>query len=236
MENGEKPIEAIQIGDRVLSKNAETGQLDYKAVTALYRNEKDTTYKLHVGQQIVETTDNHPFWVEGKGWITAIDLKVGDQLKQSNGNVLAIEQIEIVHHEHKVKVYNFTVADDHTYFVSDLGIWVHNIEECTRLSKHATNPLAEQILTLDDKLYGLWNKGSHITIGDSLIEHFEKHGSEVGAKDIAQYIRKAEGFAQNLRRADKKEVEGYVKGVIRYRKNDKYIDIAPDGTFVSFGK
>ncbi|MFD1885874.1 S8 family serine peptidase [Paenibacillus wenxiniae] len=128
IENGEKPIEAIQIGDRVLSKNAETGQLDYKAVTALYRNEKDTTYKLHVGQQIVETTDNHPFWVEGKGWITAIDLKVGDQLKQSNGNILAIEQIEIVHHEHKVKVYNFTVADDHTYFVSDLGIWVHNID------------------------------------------------------------------------------------------------------------
>jgi hypothetical protein len=27
-------------------------------------------------------------------------------------------------------VYNFTVADYHTYFVSDLGIWVHNIN-CT---------------------------------------------------------------------------------------------------------
>lgn len=27
-------------------------------------------------------------------------------------------------------VYNFTVADFHTYYVTDLGIWVHNTE-CT---------------------------------------------------------------------------------------------------------
>lgn len=233
--DGEKPIEDIQIGDRVLSKDAETGQLDYKAVTALYRNEKDTTYKLHVGQQIVETTDNHPFWVEGKGWVTAIDLQVGDQLKQSNGNVLAIEQIEIVHHEQKVKVYNFTVADYHTYFVSDLGIWVHNIDECSRVIKYATNPLAQEIVTLDDKLYHMWNKGSQETIGDSLIYHFDKHGAKVGAKDITQYIRKAEGFSQNLRGATKSKVEGEVEGVFRYKKTNKFIDIAPDGTFISFG-
>ncbi len=125
--HGEEPIEDIKIGDQVLSKNAETGQKDYKIVTALYRNEKETTYKLHVNNEVIETTDNHPFWVEGKGWVTAIDLKVGDPLKQSNGHVLAIEQIEVVHHEQKVKVYNFTVAEYHTYFVSDLGIWVHNL-------------------------------------------------------------------------------------------------------------
>ncbi len=89
---------------------------------------KDTTYKLSVGNQIIETTDNHPFWVDGKGWVLAVDLKVGDELVQSNGNHLKIDNIEIVHHDEKVKVYNFTVADFHTYFVSSLGIWVHNIE------------------------------------------------------------------------------------------------------------
>ncbi len=98
-----------------------------RGVIALHRNEKDTTYKLSVGNQIIETTDNHPFWVDGKRWVLAVDLKVGDELVQSNGNHLKIDNIEIVHHEEKVKVYNFTVADFHTYFVSDLGIWVHNI-------------------------------------------------------------------------------------------------------------
>ncbi|WP_429821259.1 polymorphic toxin-type HINT domain-containing protein [Brevibacillus porteri] len=29
-------------------------------------------------------------------------------------------------HVELVKVYNFTVADFHTYFVSDLRIWFHN--------------------------------------------------------------------------------------------------------------
>ncbi|MEC0226226.1 colicin E3/pyocin S6 family cytotoxin, partial [Paenibacillus alba] len=29
-----------------------------------------------------------------------------------------------------VTVYNMTVEDFHTYFVSDLGIWVHNTEKC----------------------------------------------------------------------------------------------------------
>jgi hypothetical protein len=126
-DEGEKNIEDIEVGDKVLSKDEETGEQDYKEVVALHRNEKETTYKLSVGNQIIETTDNHPFWVDGKGWVLAVDLKVGYELVQSNGNHLKIDNIEIVHHDEKVKVYNFTVVDFHTYFVSSLGIWVHNI-------------------------------------------------------------------------------------------------------------
>ena len=132
-DEGEKNIEDIEVGDMVLSKDEETGEQAYKEVTALHRNEKDTTYKLSVGSQIIETTDNHPFWVNGKGWVLAVDLMVGDELVQSNGNRLKIDNKEIVHHDEKVKVYNFTVADFHTYFVSDLGIWVHNIGACDKL-------------------------------------------------------------------------------------------------------
>ena len=57
----------------------------------------------------------------------AADLQVGDKLQQSNGNTLKIDQINKVIHNKLVKVYNFTVADFHTYYVSSLGIWVHNI-------------------------------------------------------------------------------------------------------------
>jgi|GEM_PF-2358651 len=130
-DEGEKNIEDIEVGDKVLSKYEETGEQAYKEVVALHRNQKDTTYKLSLGNHIIETTDNHPFWVDGKGWVLAIDLKVGDELVQSDGNHPRIDNIEIVHHDEKVKVYNFTVADFHTYFVSDLGIWVHNIGDCS---------------------------------------------------------------------------------------------------------
>ena len=34
----------------------------------------------------------------------------------------------------------------------------------------------------------------------------------------------------------KSRVDGAVEGTIRYKKNGKYIDIAPDGSIVLFGK
>lgn len=81
-----------------------------------------------------------------------------------------------------------------------------------------------------------WAKGSFGDSFTSLQKHFEKHGKEVGAKTVEEYARKAESFKQNLRGATKHPVSGATVGVIRYKKNGKYIDIAPDGTIVSFGK
>jgi len=31
-------------------------------------------------------------------------------------------------------------------------------------------------------------------------------------------------------------VDGEIEGVIHYKKNGKYIDIAPDGSIISFGR
>ncbi|MFK4343712.1 hypothetical protein ABH894_003722 [Paenibacillus sp. RC62] len=62
--------------------------------------------------------------MEGKGWTFVKDLKVGDLLVQSDGNTLKVDSIELEHKQ--VRVYNMTVDEFHTYFVSDLNIWVHN--------------------------------------------------------------------------------------------------------------
>ncbi|WP_235533127.1 polymorphic toxin-type HINT domain-containing protein [Paenibacillus sp. Leaf72] len=67
---------------------------------------------------------NHPFYVEGKGWTFVKDLKVGDLLVQSDGNTLKIDRIVLEHRQ--ATVFNMTVDEFHTYFVSDFGIWVHN--------------------------------------------------------------------------------------------------------------
>ncbi|NMO98280.1 pretoxin [Paenibacillus lemnae] len=127
-DEGEKPIEEIEVGDKVLAKSEydSNGELAYKEVTALYRNQRDDIIKLHVGEQIIETTDNHPFWVEGKGWIFADELRAGDKLQKADGSNLTIDKVEFIKLVEPVTVYNFTVADYHTYYVTDLGIWVHN--------------------------------------------------------------------------------------------------------------
>lgn len=102
--------------------------------------------------------------------------------------------------------------------------------------KYADSPLMKQVDEIDSKLFDMWHRGSHETVADSLIEHYQKHRSEVGADSIAQYLRKAEGFMSNLRDAKKFNVSGVTKGVTRYVKNGKYIDLAPDGKIISFGK
>lgn len=96
-------------------------------------------------------------------------------------------------------------------------MWVHNVDCCN----------------ID---VSSWHKGSHNDSISSLQSHFNKHGAEVGAENIEQYLRKAVSFKQNLRGATKSSVAGATYGVIRYKKNGKYIDIAPDGTIISFGK
>lgn len=52
------------------------------------------------------------------------DLKAGDLLVNDEGKEYAVQNIEVK--QETVKLYNFSVGDYHTYFVSELKIWTHN--------------------------------------------------------------------------------------------------------------
>ncbi|WP_260405507.1 HINT domain-containing protein [Paenibacillus sp. 598K] len=123
-DEGEKPIEEIEIGDKVLAKSDETGEVAYREVVGLFQKQDDEIYKVYIGNEVIEATAEHPFWLDGKGWTFVKDLKVVDLLVSSDGTKLAIDKIEKEPRE--ATVYNFEVADFHSYFVSNLGIWVHN--------------------------------------------------------------------------------------------------------------
>jgi RHS repeat-associated protein len=76
-----------------------------------------------------------------------------------------------------------------------------------------------------------WGKGTFETVEKSWAYHFEKHGEEVGAESLLQYLRKAEGFNQNLRGATKSVLDS----AIRHSKNGKYIIKDFEGKILSFG-
>jgi hypothetical protein len=199
-DEGEKNIEDIEVGDKVLAKDEVTGEQAYKEVTHLYRNTKEIIYELTVGNQVIETTDNHPFWVEGKGWVLAADLQVRDKLQQSNGNTLTIDNIKIVKHDELVKVYNFTVADFHTYFVSDLGIWVHNIKCFT----------ADAIRKIDAKILDLSEgRGTSKSKGHMLEKHVSQtnedlikrtHNESVPATSFTDKSTASKAVLENIRK------------------------------------
>lgn len=65
----------------------------------------------------------HPFYVEGTGFVTAGNLKAGDIIRTSDGRRLPILKAEL---DEPVPVYNFEVEEFHTYYVSVTGVLVHN--------------------------------------------------------------------------------------------------------------
>uniref|UniRef100_A0A4Y8PXR6 Hint domain-containing protein n=1 Tax=Paenibacillus athensensis TaxID=1967502 RepID=A0A4Y8PXR6_9BACL len=169
-DEGEKNIEDIEVGDKVLSKDEATGEVGYKEVTATFNHETDEIYKIHVGGLTIESTFNHPFYVEGKGWTFVKDLKVGDLLVQSDGNTLKIESIELLHKH--VTVYNMTVDEFHTYFVSDLGIWVHNTSCFNWSAIKGTQPVIDGTnIPRSFVINGLKVNGKEVWVGGNATKH-----------------------------------------------------------------
>ena len=107
-----------------------------------------------------------------------------------------------------------------------------------RVAKTTKNMFkAGDVIKASEKSIKLWNAGSFKSSEASLEYHFKRHGKEVGAENVDQYARKAFEFSKTVKKgATKSHVDGATAGVIRYKKNGKYIDLAPDGTIVSFGK
>ena len=61
-------------------------------------------------------------------FIPASDLRVGDELELADGNSAYVVEIEREFAEpgESFATYNFSVEKNHTYFVGELGVWVHN--------------------------------------------------------------------------------------------------------------
>ncbi|MDE5778261.1 MAG: hypothetical protein K2I10_07165, partial [Lachnospiraceae bacterium] len=123
---GEKNIEEVQEGDYVLAENPETGEQGYRKVVRTFIREKYTIIHVFIGSEEIETTEEHPFYVEGVGFVPASELRAGDIIRTSDVENLPIDRVETEELEEPVLVYNFEVEDFHTYYVSGLGVLVHN--------------------------------------------------------------------------------------------------------------
>ena len=81
---------------------------------------------IHIVNETISTTPTHPFWVNGQEWKKSSELTTEDVLLSKTGEKIKIDSIEYESLEQPIKVYNFEVADYHTYFVDDTEILVHN--------------------------------------------------------------------------------------------------------------
>jgi len=82
----------------------------------------------------------------------------------------------------------------------------------------------------------IWHPGSYGSSEESLIDHYDKHGEEVGAQDEIDYMNQARNLQDQLRRARGRTVSGSTHGVVRKERSGRYVDIAPNGKIISYGR
>ncbi len=125
-----------------------------------YVNEADELIHLSVDGEEITCTPGHPFYSPVKGWTEAVHLRAGDILVLVNGEYVVVEKIQHELLENPVKVYNFQVEDYHTYYISQLGILVHNLCKTTG-SGHGNDTHKKRI---DAKIDTLQQSGEYTEI------------------------------------------------------------------------
>ncbi|WP_433042736.1 RHS repeat-associated core domain-containing protein [Dactylosporangium sp. CS-033363] len=131
-----KPIEEVDVGDTVLATDPVTGLTLGKTVVGTRHSAGDKdliTITVDVdGDRGTRTgevtaTTNHPFWLPaGNRWVPAGDLRGGEWLRTSNGTWVQVSAVRTW--TERTTVYNLTVDDLETYYVSAGGtqVLVHN--------------------------------------------------------------------------------------------------------------
>jgi hypothetical protein len=127
--DGSKPIENVRPGDVVLSRpeNNPSAPVEPRIVEEVFKR-SSPVLELIVRGRLIRTTAEHPFHATGRGWLPAAQLSVGTLLTTLDGPPAEVEAVTPVDGEEAV--YNFRVAEYHTYFVGSeqwrFGIWAHN--------------------------------------------------------------------------------------------------------------
>ncbi|MFB9626408.1 polymorphic toxin type 27 domain-containing protein [Nonomuraea helvata] len=125
-EHGPRRIEDIRVGDRVWSADPATGKRSLRAVTRLFHRTAGSLVRITTADGTLSPTEGHRFWVRGRGWTPAEDLRPGDPLQTDSGATERVVAVSAV--DGPVDVYNFEVETDHTYYVyaGSTPILVHN--------------------------------------------------------------------------------------------------------------
>ncbi len=156
-----KRADAIRVGDLILSGDefdpeAPPQQRPVEEVFTSYAR----LLNVHIGSQVIRTTAEHPLYVRGKGWLRAQDLKPGDLLRSHDSRWVPVD--EVLDSGEGSLVYNFRVAEYHTYFVGGeewgFSVWAHNA--CVYAS---VNPE-----TNEAKYVGVANRGLTKTLAQRL--------------------------------------------------------------------
>jgi len=128
------PIESLRVGDLVLSRDIPTGELSWKPIVRTTTRPPRPTFEIGLGVEKLFCTGGHLFWVSGKGWIKASQLKPGDILHAAAQPVVVMN----VKQQPEAQTFNLAIDQTQTYFVGEQMIMSHDVTD--RISTHLKVP------------------------------------------------------------------------------------------------
>ncbi|MGW3355947.1 RICIN domain-containing protein [Streptomyces bungoensis] len=148
-----KAIRDVRTGDRLLATDPGTLLSQGEPVTRAFHHTTvdllDVT--LDDGGRLT-STPGHRFFVIGRGWTLASDLRVGDALRTPDGTLRTVAGIRVGDGARPRTVYDLTVSGLHTFYAmaGDTPVLVHN---CNNLVADASE-FPGQAHTLDEHTAG----------------------------------------------------------------------------------
>ncbi len=125
-----KQIEAIELGDKVIATDPETGLQAAREVTFLWVHQDDL-FEFEIDGELIVTTEDHPFWsVTDRLWKSAENLDRGELVQTADGRNVGVTREVDTDSRKRGLAYNLAVADTHTYHVGEFDVLVHNRNGC----------------------------------------------------------------------------------------------------------
>ena len=122
-------IEDLAVGDEVQAADPGTGAVLAREVVDTYVTPDVETYAVETSTGTVVSTAEHPFWVDGRGWVPVRDLAPGDKLVDADG--VRVELVSVTATGQTATVYNIHVEGLHTYHVRAGDDWIRVHNSCT---------------------------------------------------------------------------------------------------------
>ena len=200
---GATPIEQLQMGDAVISRSefGPAHETNTQYVEEVFKL-NSSVFELTIGGKTIDTTAEHPFFVQDRGWVAASKLQVGDLIAGMDSEWTAVENIGMEMRE--AEVFNIRVSVNHTYFIGDIdwefSVWVHNAYEVKKIDG--------LFHVIDDTTKAIAGKDFAT---QAQAENFLAFIQRTDVKDAADHVKLRDGYSDLIKSGSLEDIKAFLK-------------------------
>lgn len=148
------PIQSLQAGAWVESRNEQSYLDSRQLVTRTFERQVAAYHEVQTETSRFVVTEEHPLWVQGRGWTRVREIEVGAPIATADGDTLVLANRRV---DEALQVFNLSVANDESYFVGDERVWAHNATCTVRVQYHPPRSPSNFAIGATDGGPGEWS-------------------------------------------------------------------------------